>query len=273
MKAGTFFIILFCTMACLASFSAMAQDKIVKINNDTIRAKVVKITTDKIIYRYPGTHPVKLPEISKNMVKEIIYENGSKLKIIYNIYEVSSDLLISGHTCLLKVEVGAPFFNHLTLGFEYSLKPGKNLEVKGGLIGPGFNSQLEKADGFLIKAGFKFIKVGTSMSKGRSYIDPLKGNYIKPEFMYSVFNTIKNNQDVRCTNYALNFVLGKQFIPGKRISLEFFGGLGFGIQSSTYVPTSTYDKGVEFNYVYSHVFFGSELPVVLSGGLMAGFAF
>jgi len=270
MKRGNFFVFLF---FFLASLSMLAQDKIVKINNDTIRAKVVKITTDKIIYRYPGTHPVKLPEISKNMVKEIIYENGSKLKIIYNIYEVSSDLLVSGHTFLVKADVGSPFFNHITLGFEYSLTPGKNIEVKGGVIGPGFNGQLEKADGFLIKAGLKFIKTGTSLSKGRSYIDPLKGNYIKPEFMFSQFNTIKNDQDVRCTNYALNFVLGKQFIPGKRILLEFFGGLGFALQSTTYVPTSTYDKGVDFNYVYSHIYFGDELPVVVSGGLMVGFAF
>ena len=61
---------------------ANAQDKIIKINNDTIYAKVVKITADKIIFRLPGDQPKKLPEIHKNNVKEIIYANGTKIRII-----------------------------------------------------------------------------------------------------------------------------------------------------------------------------------------------
>jgi hypothetical protein len=257
----------------MASVPSMAQDKIVKINNDTIRAKVVKITTDKIIYRYPGTHPIKLPEIAKNMVKEIIYANGSKLKILYDIYAVASELYVSEQRHAVKMDVGALFLNHFTLGFEFAVKTGMNIELKAGIIGPGLNGQLDEAEGFLVKAGVKFIKCDTSYSKGRRYLDPLKGSYFKPEFLYSTFTTEKNSQDVRCTNYALNFVLGKQFIPGKWISLEFFGGLGLGLQSSTYVPTSVYDKGAEFSYVYSHVYFGKELPVIVSGGITAGFAF
>jgi len=260
-------------MLLMASAPSMAQDKIIRITNDTIRAKVVKITTDKIIFRYPGTNPGKLPEIPKNMVKEIIYANGSKLKIIYDIFAVSPDLYVSELRHLVKIDAGALLLNHFTLGYEYALKTGLNIEIKAGIIGPGLNSKLDDAEGFLLKAGLKFIKCDTSYSKGRRYVDPLKGGYFKPEFLYNTFTTVKNSQDVRCTNYALNFVLGKQFIPGKRISLEFFGGLGFGIQTSTYVPTSAYDKGADFSYVYSHVYFGKELPVIVSGGLTAGFAF
>ena len=252
---------------------AFAQDRIIKINNDTIRAKVVKITTDKIIYRYPGMQTEHLPEIYKNNVKEIIYANGSKLKIIYNMYEVSSDLLVKRRNFVVKADLGAPFLNHITIGLEIRLKTGLNLELKGGLIGPGFSSSLDKADGFLVKAGVKFVRCGTAYSKGLQYTDALKGSYLKPEFMYSRFTTVVNDQDTRYTNYAINLVLGKQYLPVDFLTLDFFGGLGFGIQSSTYVQTSTYDKHDDYKYVYSHVFFGKELPVVLSGGFTVGIAF
>src|SRR5262245_43606642 len=80
-----------------------AQDKIVKINNDTIRAKVVKITADKIIFSYPGMQSQKLPEIHKNNVKEIIYANGTRVRIIYDLYEVSKDLLVTTKRNVIKV--------------------------------------------------------------------------------------------------------------------------------------------------------------------------
>jgi hypothetical protein len=252
---------------------AQAQDRIVKINNDTIRARVLRITTDKIIYAFPGTRPEHYPEIHKNQVKEIIYANGTRVKIIYNQFAVSPDLFIHARAHVIKVDVASFLLNHLTVGYEQRLKAGLNLEVKGGLIGPGINKQLDEAEGFLVKAGVKFVQCGTSYKQGRTYTDPLKGSYLKPEVIFSRF-TVKTDADITYTNWALNLVLGKQYIPWEGVSLEFFGGLGFGTQSSSYSATSPYDKKEkDFNYAYSHLYFGRELPVVISGGITAGFVF
>jgi hypothetical protein len=257
-----------------AANPVFSQDKIIKINNDTIRAKVVKITTDKIIFKYPGTNPSKLPEIHKNSVKEIIYANGAKIKIIYNLYEVPKDLFVKEHRHAVKVDFASPFLNHITIGYEHCIKPGLNLEVKAGIIGPGINSSLEKADGFLFKAGVKFIKYSSSYANGIKFNQPMIGTFLKPEAVFSRFNTITNSKAVTYTNYAINVLLGRQFLFGKRFTFEFFGGLGVGFQSSTYKETSVYEKGsADFNYVYSHLYFGKELPLVLSGGLTAGYIF
>ena len=73
---------------------ALSQDIIVKSNNDSIRAKIIEINTENIRFRYFNMKVGPILQIHKNEVKEIIYENGSKLTILYNPYEVSSDLLI-----------------------------------------------------------------------------------------------------------------------------------------------------------------------------------
>ena len=274
MKFNVLYKLIILLFFLMRASPAFAQDKIVKINNDTIRAKVVKITSDKIVYRNPGRQYGRLPEIHKNSVKEIIYANGSKLRIIYNLYEISADLLVQERFHVFKADFASPFLNHITLGYESRIKTGLNLELKAGIIGPGFSSQLQEAEGFLVKAGVKFVMCGYSYMKGQKYIHPMKGSYLKPEILFSQFSTIKDQKNITYNNFAMDILLGKQFIPGDKISLEFFGGFGFGIQSSSYQQLSQYDKkNTDFNYVYSHIFFGKELPIVLSGGLTVGIVF
>ena len=50
------------------------QDKIVKLSGDTIKCKVKEITADNIKYSYEGED--LLNNISKNIVKEIIFNSG-----------------------------------------------------------------------------------------------------------------------------------------------------------------------------------------------------
>jgi len=273
MIRSTYRLLAILFLAIVGLSTARGQDRIVKINNDTIRARVLRITTDKIIYAYPGSRPDRYPEIHKNQVKEIIYANGTRVKIIYNQFAVSPDLIFRPRVHVIKADVASFLMNHITLGYEQRLKAGLNLEVKGGVIGPGISKQLDEAEGFLVKAGVKFVQCGTSYRHGRSYVHPLKGSYLKPELIFSRF-TVKKDDEITYTNWAVNLVLGKQYIPWEGVSLEFFGGLGVGTQTSSYSATSPYDKKeADFNYAYSHLFFGRELPVAISGGITAGFVF
>ena len=189
-------------------------------------------------------------------------------------YDVPKDMLVTEKKNAFKVDLAAPFLNHITVGYERWLKTGLNLEVKAGLIGPGFSHSLDTSDGFLLKAGVKFVICGTSYMRGQKYTNPMKGNFLKPELMYSRFNTKSDSKKTEYTNFAVNLILGKQLLVGERFSFEFFGGLGFGFQSSDYVADSQYDKSEkDFNYAYSHIYFGKELPIVISGGFTAGFIF
>lgn len=251
----------------------MAQDKIVTARNDTIKAKVVKVTVDKIMYRFPGQSGL-IKEIPKNQVKEIIYENGTTLTIIYNLYEVSPDLLAPDKHKALKVDIGAPFFNHYTIGYEWRYKPGKNISVKAGVIWPGMHKNLDKAKGGLLKAGLRFISCSDCIYKGLKYKHPLKGTYYEPELIVSGFEVDKDTVKVMHLTYGVNLLFGKQFIIGKGFLIDIFGGAGVGFQNIFYHKEGEYNsKDYDFTYAFSHLYFGNKVPIVLSGGFMVGWNF
>src|SRR5205085_6766483 len=89
-----FYIFLFILFSLALPLKSHSQDIIVRTTNDSIRAKVIEITTDKIRFRYNNLKESPIQEIHKNNVKQIIYENGSKLNIVYNRYEVPADMII-----------------------------------------------------------------------------------------------------------------------------------------------------------------------------------
>jgi hypothetical protein len=241
------------------------QDIIVRTNNDSIKAKVLDITSDKIKFRYNNLKDGTIHEIHKNEVKQIIYANGSKVTIVYNRYEVSSDMLIHERSHAIKVDILSPLFNHFTCSYEVKLRRGMNFELKGSLIGTNLNKQIEHSEGFFIRTGIKFIKCTPSYSKGLKYIPPLKGTYFKPELIYSQFKRDEENETISYKNYAIDLLFGRQYLLSKSIVLEYFAGFGFGLQSSS--------KDVDFNYAYSHLFLGKKIPLIISGGLMMGFVF
>ena len=253
----TFFV------AFILSYSGVfSQDIIVRTNNDSIRAKVVEITIDKIKYSISNQKGGPILEIHKNNVKQIIYENGSKLTIVYNRYEIPSEMIIREKSHMIKADLLSPILNHFTIGYEWKYKLGKNIEIKYSLIGSNLNKNLKHAEGFFVKAGVKFISLSNSYSKGLKYINPMKGNYFKPELVFSQYKKDEEHENINYKNYALNIIFGRQYMLSKIFALDFFSGIGFGIQSSS--------KEIDFSYAYSHLFFGKKIPLILTGGLTIG---
>lgn len=247
------------------SSEVFCQDIIVRTNNDSIRAKVVEITQDKIKFRYSNSKASPVLEIHKNNVKQIIYENGSKLTIVYNRYEVPKDMIIKVPSNVIKVDLFAPLLNHFTIGYERKLKSGKNLEAKASIIGTNLSTFLKHAEGFFIKCGIKFIRQSESYSKGLKYMHPVKGNYFKPEIMYTQYDRNDNFEVARHIHYVLSINFGRQYMLTKTIALDYFGGAGFGIHNTS--------KENDLTYAYSHIFFGKKIPIVITGGLTMGVLF
>jgi hypothetical protein len=259
--------LLFCFLSVLlfSSNKVFSQDIIVRTNNDSIRAKVVEITTDKIRFRMYNAKEGPIQEIHKNNVKQIIYENGSKLTIVYNRYEVPSDMIIHERAHAIKIDLFAPLFNHFTIGYETKLKLGLNLEFKASLIGTNISTFLKHAEGFFVTGGVKFIRLSNSYSKGLKYINPLKGNYFKPGFIFTQYRRDEDHTFVLHTHYVIDIVFGRQYSISKKIALDYFGGAGFGIHKST--------SEDDLTYAYSHIFFGQKLPIIITGGLTVGYIF
>jgi len=257
--------VIFIILLIFSSNSAHSQDIIVRTSNDSIRAKVIEITVDKIRFRYNNMKDSPVQEIHKNNVKQIIYENGSKLNIVYNRYEVPADMIIKEKSHAIKVDLFAPLFNHFTFGYEMKLKLGMNLEIKGSIIGSNISTFLKHSEGFFINAGIKFIRLSNSYSKGLKYINPLKGNYFKPGFIFCRYKRDEDHTYVYHTHYVINIVFGRQYSISKRIALDYFGGAGLGIQKTT--------SENDFSYAYSHIFLGQEIPIIITGGLTIGYVF
>ncbi len=251
-----------------------AQDKIVKANNDTLKVKIIQITLDKIKFRYYGMKNGPISEIGKNQVKQIIYENGSSLTIVYNLFDVSKDLMIKDRNRALKVDLFAPLLNHITVGYEQRLKLGVNLEVKAGYIGWRLNKTLDPTEGFIIKAGIRYLKNSSTIRKGLKYIHPMKGSYMKPEISYTRYTSMEEGRPINFNNFGASINFGKQYIVGNVICIDFFGGAGFGYQqNSRGASSSNQKKGDDFSYCYSHLYFGNKLPIILTGGFMVGYVF
>ena len=232
------------------------------------------MTGEKIRFRYQGMKTGPVMEIPKNQIKSIVYENGSTLTIIYNPYEVSRDLSVPDKKQAIKGDIVAPFMNHITIGYERRLKMGMNLEIKGGIIGFRFNESLKYSEGFLVKAGLKFVKCTDAIYKGLKYKDPLKGSYFRPELIFSSFKTIEKNSTINYAHYTVNIAFGRQTVIKRRFLFDWYGSIGTGFKTTTYNLKSDYDsKEVDFNYAYSHLFFGKKLPLVLSGGISVGMVF
>src|SRR5689334_3479241 len=155
MKPGK--IILFLLAFFLLGKVASAQDIIVRTNNDSMRVKVLEVGTDKIKFRRWGVKTGPPLEIYKNYVKEVIFENGTHVTILYDLHAVSPDLAIQEKKHGLKVDFIAPILNHITVGYEQMLKPGMNAEIKVAYIGTRISTAIKPSYGYFIKAGVKFV--------------------------------------------------------------------------------------------------------------------
>jgi hypothetical protein len=268
------FLVLSLAGFVLSSPDSCAQDRIIRTNKDTVLAKVVEMTSDKIKFRRYGMKNGPILEIYKNQVSRIIYENGSELEIIYDSYYVSPDLMVRPPKNVLKIDFLSPLFNQLTIGYERSIRMGMNLDVKGAVIGFRISEGIDYAEGFFIKAGIKFVWTTETILRGLKYKHPLNGKYVKPELIYSLFDTFGEKGKITYSNYAICINFGNQYILWDTLTLDYYAGFGYGLQYSTYAPTSTYDRNdVDLNYNHSHLYFGKKLPLVLNGGVTVGLIF
>ena len=213
-------------------------------------------------------------EIPKNQVKQNIYENGSSLTIVYNLFDVSKDLMIKDRFRAVKIDICAPLLNHITVAYEHKLRLGMNFEVKGGYIGWRVNKTLDKTEGFIGKVSLRFLKNTNTIRKGLKYIHPMKGSYVKPEIAFSRYTSIEEGHKINFSNIYASINFGRQYILGNVICIDFFGGAGVGYQlNSRGANSSNQAKGDDFSYCYSHLYFGKKLPIILTGGLMMGYVF
>jgi hypothetical protein len=272
------------------STTTFSQDIIRKRNNEEIKAKVIEIGLEEIKYKPFNVPDAPIIVISKDEVKEVLFENGSLFKIAPDPYSLNADIEVRNKTHKIGIEFLQPVRNTLAFTYESMIKVGMNMEFKAGIIGVGTVQTDDPSKGMYVKAGLKLLKSPDEYIRGGKRLHPLKGAYIKPEFIFNSFTTTYNNSSrsiVSSTyvNYAFDVVFGKQTLFGKCITFDYYLGIGYGKQIATHKESSSYQPPPYYtmfqNYedkpfasaCYSHLYLGRDVPLIFSAGITFGFIF
>jgi hypothetical protein len=271
----------------IAGSGAFSQDTLFYRNGSSQVVKVMEVGTDEVKYRDWKSPYAPQFSVPKDDIKRIAFLDGNQLRFEEDMLSVAPNYEAAKKTHAIKVNFLSPLFNHLCFGYEGLVKKGMSTEFKLGIIGVGNDNveeQYSNTSGAYFKAGVKFINAPNYVVKGMKRTHPLRGGYIKPELIYSVFektvmtssgswNAPQQFETGTFHNYAFNIVFGKQWIMGDIVTLDFGFGIGYGGQSTT-VDYKDLDGELYFEeQAYSHVFTGPNFPLVLNSALTIGVLF
>jgi hypothetical protein len=270
----------------IAGLSAFSQDTLFYRNGSSQVVKVMEVGTDEVKYRDWKSPDAPQFSVPKDDIKRIAFLDGNQLRFEEDMLSVAPNYEAAKKTHAIKVNFLSPLFNHLCFGYEGLIKKGMSTEFKLGIIGVGNDNveeQYSNTSGAYFKAGVKFINAPNYVVKGMKRTHPLRGGYIKPELIYSVFEkTVQTNSYYTSAaqfetgtfhNYAFNIVFGKQWIMGDVLSLDFSFGIGYGGQSTT-VDYQDFDGESYFEeQAYSHFYAGPDFPMIFNSALTIGVVF
>ncbi len=218
----------------LFSFFGFTQDRIIKINNDTITCKIKEIGDDEVKYTQKEFKEDVIFGIDKNKINRIVFSDGKELIIKNSMFDLAQ--YNNQHKNGFKVGFLSPLFGATNFTFEHSLKPGSSIEATLGIIGLGTDLGGNKAAGLYLKFGYKFIKSPDFYNKGTRFDHILKGGYIRPEISFSNYSinsemgfTNSGGPKVTNTIFALMLNMGKQWVFSDRYLIDWFAGLGYGV--------------------------------------------
>ena len=230
---------------CFSVLSApcFAQDRIIKITNDTIMCQVKEVGDDEVKYTQKDFRGDLIFGIDKNKVSRIIFSDGKELTFKDSMYDPAK--YEKQHKNALKVGFLSPLFGATSFTFEHSLRPGDSWEVTLGIIGLGSDITNNSPSGAYLKLGYKFIRSPDFYLKGMQYSHILKGAYIRPEvcfstysfksgLMYDYFGNLITDSNSRKTNtmFAIMLNFGKQWVFQDRFLIDWFTGAGYGFGST-----------------------------------------
>ncbi|MDP1726595.1 MAG: hypothetical protein Q8M15_07405 [Bacteroidota bacterium] len=254
--------------------SVFAQDKmLLRYRADTLLIKVHEIGITEIKYKlWPLDEKMPLIVESKDKVKRIIFENGTVMKFAADEFSDETNYTEQRKTAL-KIDPFSILFGMTSIAYEQSTKPGRSRELGLGLIGLGRNDNSEKNYGILIRAGYKFINLPDFYTKGMRYTHILKGEYIRPEFVFSCYSSTQNhrhydyntntsyynNDKYLITVFAFMLNFGKEYVFDDIFVVDAFAGIGIAIGSETDVDVN--EGYYEGKYSSSPNWYGILTPI------------
>ncbi len=276
--------LIFVSVLVLFSLMGVAQsDTLFTSTNKKIPCKIYEINEFEIKYRLAQALDGPIYVIDKSTISKYTLSNGFTERFIRDEMSLENEHKeILGNRQVIKINPFGFAFDHVTLSYEQVIKVGMNLDIELGYINSGLtNSSAYGTNGFqnyngnppytvgaYIKPGVKFFLGQDFSVKGLKYAHPLKGRYIKLDIAISYLN-FQNVQsyiavpaiypspytystvstDLNSVAYGGFINYGRQFILGNILTLDYYFGIGFTGQSSSY-SNPNYLSTLNQNYGY-----------------------
>lgn len=247
------------------------SDKLIKRNGEVIECEIHEIGDDEIKYSLADFRSDVLFGIDKNKVSSITFSDGRELKFQDSMY--GQENYADQRKNIFKFNFLSPLMGATAFGYEHSLRPGRSIEARLGIIGWGQDLDDYNASGVFTSIGYKFIKDPDFYMKGMRYAHLLKGAYFKPELAFSFYNYSNHtymgsnrvtDPDTKVRLAAIILNVGKQWIIANRFSIDWYVGAGYG-----------FGKNDEYDNSYNYAFIGAtdETSLVLNSGFRIGVLF
>lgn len=274
---------------CVVHVQGRAQDSLFYRNGSVIVGQVEEIGLDLIRYRTNSAGSAVLIVVDKNDLSGIKLKGGQAYTFGPASTEGRYSAAFLSRKNGLSLDVLSPALGHVTVGYEHVLGPRMSFVAKAGYIGlwesHDYNDVFNSKGG-LITAGMRFA-LPRSTKRIPSVRDehPLAGWYLRPELVFSTWTRTNYYYDYyygyATPNYksdyasaALILTIGRQVLLGERFTFDIGGGFGYGVQWRDGQVTGTgYGSPGRQEYAFSHAFFGSASPLVVSGGIRFGYVF
>ena len=268
--------LLFLSFAVLS----FAQDKIYKRDKTVIDCMITEIGVEEIKYYLSGEDVRNSPifSISVSEVAKIVLSSGREIEFKDPLNDPS--LYTENKQHALKLHFLSPLNEHLAFAYEKSLKPGRSFEAELGIIGLGFDTNpYSKSTGFFAASGYKFIRTPDFYSSRMKYAHILKGSYIKPQLLFSVYQNEQENfnfssgrdetDDRNIIAGALLINFGKQIVYDNTFLIDYSVGIGYGFSNQDNDDVDDF-----FDFRVSHYGFlagDNDVPIAASARLKVGF--
>ena len=267
---STIFLLLFCV-------TAIAQDRIIKINKEIINCKVTELAAEQVKYYYPD-NPKLIFGIDNALVEKIEFGTGEVIKIETNSFK-NADYYAHQSKNALKVKFLSPLFGTTEFAFERNIKPGRSWEAAIGLVGLGNDIYDQDPAGFYGKFAYKMMRSPDYYQHRMHYAHILKGAYFAPEiavrymkydgeswdYIYDIHGSDRSHytydRESQLT-VALMLKLGKQWVFDDGFLLDIYAGVGYGFGADD-------DEALPYGFLVAP----EDFPIALTSGIRLGWVF
>jgi hypothetical protein len=229
-------------LCLLIGYSGFAQDKIYKKDKSIITCKVVDIGLNEIKYLESDLDDGPTISIGVDDLIKIVLSNGRVIEFKNPLTDPAS--YVDDKKKAIKLHFLSPLSEHLSISFEKSIKPGRSFESTIGFIGIGFDTNIDsKSSGLALSGGYKFMRTPDFYTQRYKYAHIMKGAYIKPELLLSMYHNEYNNyffntpnpqqapleQDIVAGAIIIN--IGKQVVYDNLFVIDYSFGLCYGFSN------------------------------------------